>query len=68
MLPPHRPQNNKARALKLAARKPAPRPPEVTSPLDRLAVKNIRLRLRRRVTPLKPSLRVLGQAEDLAVR
>ncbi|MFZ4806394.1 MAG: hypothetical protein ACOYLQ_03990 [Hyphomicrobiaceae bacterium] len=68
MLPPHRPQNNKARAVKFAARKPAPRLPEVTSPLDRLAVKNIRLRLRRRITPLKPSLRVLGQAEALAAR
>ncbi len=68
MLPPHRPQNNKARAVGFTARKPAPRPPEVTSPLDRLAVKNIRLRLRRRITPLKPSLRVLGQPEDLAAR
>lgn len=59
MLPPHLPQNLKAKPIRLKARKPSPRAPEVTSPLDRLSVKNIRLRLRRKPTALKSELRVL---------
>jgi hypothetical protein len=59
MLPPHLPQNLRARPIRLAVRKPTPRASDVTSPLERLSVKNIRLRLRRRPTTLKSSLRVL---------
>jgi hypothetical protein len=62
MLPPHLPQNFRARPIRVAARKPSPRGPEVTHPLDRKAVKNIRLRLRRRLMPLKAELRVLDPA------
>jgi hypothetical protein len=59
MLPPHLPQNLKAKPIRAKARKPAPRSPEVTSPLERLSVKNIRLRLRRKPASLKSELRVL---------
>lgn len=62
MLPPHLPQNLRARPIRVVTRKPSPRAPEVTHPLDRKAVKNIRLRLRRRLTTLKAELRVLDQA------
>jgi hypothetical protein len=62
MLPPHLPQNLRRRPIKLKFRKPAPRKVEVTHPIDRKAVKNIRLKLRRRPAALKPELRVLEQA------
>jgi len=62
MLPPHLPQNLRRRPIKLKYRKPAPRKAEVTRPLDRKCVKNIRLKLRRRPAALKPDLRVLEQA------
>lgn len=62
MLPPHLPQLMRARPIRVKVLKPAPRLPEVTSPLDRLAVKNIRIKLRRRPSTLKSSLRVLEQA------
>lgn len=62
MLPPHLPQNMRARPVRLRPTKPAMRLPEVTSPLSRLGVKNIRLRLRRRPSTLKSSLKVLERA------
>jgi len=62
MLPPHLPHNMKARPVRLKLMKPAVRLPEVTSPLSRLGVKNIRLRLKRRPSMLKSGLKVLERA------
>jgi len=62
MLPPHRPQNAKMRPLLRAAKPQKAGRLGIAAP-ERLAVRNIRLQMRKTPAALRAELRILGEAK-----
>ncbi len=61
MLPPHLPQTMKPKPIATAVKKPTRAVMGAMMPLDRLAVKNVRLKIRKPGPSLKPELKIIGE-------